>query len=85
MCCLDLKLPYIPIPEEPHLKAKVFLYQSQSVESERGDCFLKCTIPMQGYRAHEEQEKHAPQKEYSKCLVTETKQTAMHELPDKDF
>lgn len=40
---------------------------------------------MQGYRAHEEQEKHAPQKEYSKCLVTETKQTAMHELPDKDF
>ena len=83
--CLDLKLPYIPIPEEPHLKAKVFLYQSQSIESGRGDCFLKCTIPMQGYRAHEEQEKYVPRKEYSKFLVTETKQTAMHELPDKDF
>ena len=85
MCCLDLKLPYIPIPEEPHLKVKVFLYQSQSIASGRGDCFLKCTIPMQGYRARAEQEKHVPQKEHSKRLVTETKQTARHELPDKEF
>lgn len=40
---------------------------------------------MQGYRARAEQEKHVPQKEYSKRLVTETKQTAMHELPDNEF
>lgn len=34
-----------------------------------------------GYWANTE----IPQKEYSKRLVTETKQTAMHELPDKEF
>lgn len=39
---------------------------------------------MQCYRARKEQEKHAPQKEHSKCLVTETKQTAMNEWPDKE-